>query len=57
MTEVRGSSLKCEAATVQERPRGATLHSRSGAAARRRHPVSEVRGSREKPPRTRDQGR
>ena len=30
---------------MQERPRGATLHPRSGGAAERRYPVSEVKGS------------
>ena len=42
-SEVRGSGLECQAATAQERPRGATLCPRSGAAGRR-HPASEVRG-------------
>ena len=64
MTEVRGSSLECQAVTAQEWRRGATVHPRSGAAGRRHHvsevraaagrrnPASEVRGGREKPPRT-----
>ena len=43
-TEVRGSGLECQAATAQGRPRGATLRPRSGVAAGRRHPESEVRG-------------
>ena len=44
MSEVRGSGLECQAATVQEQPRGATPHPRSGAMAERSHPVSETRG-------------
>ena len=44
MSEVRGSGLECQAATAQEQPRGATLHLRSGAAAERSYPASEVRG-------------
>ena len=44
MFEVRGSSLECQAATAQERPRGATLCPRSGAAAERNHPAPEARG-------------
>ena len=39
-SDVRGSGQVCQAATVQEWPRGATLHPRSGAAAERRHPAS-----------------
>ena len=35
-SEVRGSGFECQAATAQERPRGATLHSRSGAAVKRK---------------------
>ena len=42
-SKVRGSSLECQAVTAQERPRGATLGSRSGAAAGRRQPRSKVR--------------
>ena len=34
MSEVRGSSRECQATMVQERPRGAALHPRSGAASR-----------------------
>ena len=34
--------------TVQKRPRGATLHLRSGRAAERRYPESEVRGGDER---------
>ena len=30
MSEVKGSSLECQAVTAQERPRGATPHPRSG---------------------------
>ena len=37
-SKVRGSSLECQAATAQERPRGATPHPRLGAMARRRYP-------------------
>ena len=33
MSEVKGSSRECQAATAQEWPRGATLHLRSGVAA------------------------
>ena len=45
MTKVRGSGLECQAATVQERPRGAALHPRSVAAGRR-HPTSQVGAAR-----------
>ena len=45
MAEVRSSGLECQAATAQERPRGATLRPRSGAAAKRSCPVSKVSGS------------
>ena len=63
-SEVRGSGLECQAATAQERPRGATPCPRSVAAGRRHiasevrvaaersYPTSEVRGGREKPPLT-----
>ena len=44
MSEVRGSGLECQAAMAQERPRGDTLHPRSGTVAGRRHPESKVRG-------------
>ena len=70
MSEVRDSGPECQAARAQERLGGATLHPRSGAAAKRRHPVSEVRvaagrsypaseasGGQEKPPRAQGQGR
>ena len=43
--EVRGSSRECQAATVQEWPRGATLHLRPGAAVLRSNPTPEARGS------------
>ena len=69
MFEVRGSSLECQAATAQERPRGATLRLRSEAAGRsllaprpgavtlRSHPEPEARGGDlEEPPRDRGQG-
>ena len=58
MSEVRGSSLECQAVTVQEWPRGATLHVRSVAATGRSYPESEARGSgREETPQIRGQGR
>ena len=38
-SEVRGSSRECQAATVQERPRRATPHPRSGRAAERSYPT------------------
>ena len=44
MSEVRGSGREYQTATVQERPRGAIPHRRSGGAADRRYPASEVRG-------------
>ena len=37
MSEVRGSGRECQAATVQEQPRGATPRRRPGATARRSH--------------------
>ena len=43
-SEVRGGGRECQAATVQERPRGATLCPRSGVAAKRSYPTSEARG-------------
>ena len=46
-SEVRDNGPECQAVTVQERPGGVTPRPRSVAA--RRHPASEVRGSREKP--------
>ena len=56
-SEVRGSGLECQAAMVQERPRGATQRPRP-VAARRRHPKSEIRGGDlEEPPGARGQGR
>ena len=52
MSKVRGSSQECQAATAQERPRGATPCPRPGAVAGRTYPTSEVRGgSREELPR------
>ena len=39
MSEVRGSGQECQAATMQEQLRGATLRLRPGAAARRSHPT------------------
>ena len=57
-SEVRGSGLECQAVTAQEWPRGATVHPRSGAAAKRSYPASEVRGNGgEEIPRGRGQGR
>ena len=41
-SEVRGSGLECQAATAQERLRAATLCPRSGVAAGRSYPASEV---------------
>ena len=56
MSEVRGSGQECQAATAQEWPRGPTPQPRSGAAARRSYPTSEVRvGSREDLPCVRGQ--
>ena len=43
-SEVRGSCQECQAATVQEQPRGATPHPMPGTAARRSHPTPEARG-------------
>ena len=65
---VWGSGLECQAAMVQERPRGATPRPRSvaawrrhpaprsGAAAGRSYPASEVSGGWEETPRVRGQG-
>ena len=44
MSEVRGRSRECQAATVQEWPRGATLCPRPGAAAGRINPRSKDQG-------------
>ena len=58
MSEVKGSGLECQAAMAQEWPRGATPHTRSGAAAERSYPVSEARdGGREESPCGQGQGR
>ena len=43
MAEVRDSGRECQAATAQERLRGATPPPRSGAMARRRYPIPEAR--------------
>ena len=43
-SEVRGSGQECQAVTVQEWARGATLCSRPGAVARRSHLSPEARG-------------
>ena len=40
-SEVRGSGRECQAVTAQERPRGATLRPRPGAAAGRSNPTSK----------------
>ena len=42
-SEVRGSGRECQAAMVQEQPRGVTPRPRSGAA-RRSHPAPDARG-------------
>ena len=58
MSEVRGGGRECQAATAQERLRGAIPHPRSGAAAKKSYPTSKVRGgSREELPYIRGQGR
>ena len=57
MSEVRGSSLECQAVMAQERPRGAILCLRSVTMTGRRHPASEIRGGQEKPPHAQGQGR
>ena len=44
MPKVMGGDREHEAAMAQERPRGAAPPPRSGAAAERSYPVSEVRG-------------
>ena len=56
MSEVRDSGPECQAATAQDRPGGATPHLRSGAAAERSYPVSEVSGSQEETLCVRGQG-
>ena len=43
-SEVRGSGRECQAATAEERIRGATPRLRSEAAAGRSYPTSQVRG-------------
>ena len=48
MSEVRGSSREYQTATAQEQLRGATLRLRSGGAAKRTYPTSEVRGGDER---------
>ena len=47
-SEVRGSGREYQTATAQERRRGATPRPRSGGAAERRYPASEVRGGDER---------
>ena len=44
MSKVRGSGQECQAATAQERLRGATPRPRLGAAAEKSYPTSEARG-------------
>ena len=57
-SEVRDSSLECQAATVQELQRRATQHPTSGVAAGRRHPRVQGRGrGQEELPRVRGQWR
>ena len=48
MSEVRGSGREYQTVTAQEWLRGATPCLRSGGAAERRYPASEVRGSDER---------
>ena len=48
MSEVKGSGRECQTATAQELPRGTTPRLRSGGAAERRYPASEVRGGNER---------
>ena len=50
-SEVRDSGPECQAAVVQERPGGATQRPRSGVAAERSYPASEVSGGWEETPR------
>ena len=47
-SEVRDSGREYQTAMVQEQPRGVTPHPRSGGAAERRYPASEVRGGDER---------
>ena len=42
-SKVRGGGRECQAATAQERPRGATPRLRSGVAAERSNPTSKER--------------
>ena len=57
MSEVRGSSLECQAVMAQEWPRGVTLHPRPVAAGRS-HLAPEARvGDPEEPPRAQGQRR
>ena len=44
LPKVRGGDRECQAASAQERPRGATPHPRSRAATKRNYSTSEVRG-------------
>ena len=44
MSKVRGSGRGCQAATVQEQPRGTPLCPRSGAVAGRNYPTYEAKG-------------
>ena len=45
MAQGQGSDQEHQVAMVQEWPRGATPHLRSGAVAERSYPTSKVRGS------------
>ena len=57
MSEVRSSGLECQAATAQERPRGATLCPRSEAAGRSHLASKANGGDPEEPSRAQGQGR
>ena len=57
MSEVRGGGQECQAATAQERLRGATPHPRSGAVAGRSYSMPKARGGgQEDQPHARGQG-
>ena len=43
-SEVRSNGQECQTAMAQDWPRGAALRPRSGGAAKRSYPASEVRG-------------
>ena len=44
-SEVRGSDQECQAVTVQEQPRGATLLPRPGAVAKKSYPTFKIRAA------------